>query len=77
MTHLVLLIGNTGADTVYAPIQFTGESLLPGRATCRMYNSERRGWEERGVLERTELRAMGFSIERGGFRILEMRGAGE
>jgi hypothetical protein len=73
---LVLLVGNTGADTIYAPIQFTDESLLPGRATCRIYNSERRSWEEHGVLEQRELRATGLSIERGGFRILEIRAAG-
>jgi hypothetical protein len=74
---LVLLVGNTGTDTIYAPIQFTGEHLLPRRAACRVYNSERRGWEDRGVLEPRELRAMGLSIERGGFRILEIRAAGE
>ena len=74
---LVLLVGNTGGDTIYAPIQFTDENLLPGRATCRTYNSERRSWEDRGVLEPKELRATGLSIERGGFRILEIRAAGE
>jgi hypothetical protein len=71
--ELVLVVGNTGADTIYAPIQFTDESLLPGRATCRMYNSERRNWEDRGVLEPRELRAAGLSIEAGGFRILKIR----
>lgn len=69
---IVLLAGNTGSDTVNAPIQFTDESLLPRRATCRVYNSERRNWEDRGTLDRAELRAIGLSIERGGFRILEI-----
>jgi Bacterial alpha-L-rhamnosidase 6 hairpin glycosidase domain len=73
----VLLVGNTGADTIYAPIQFTDENLLPRRAACRVYNSERRSWEDRGVVERTELRAMAFSIERGGFRLLEIHPADE
>ncbi len=74
---LTLLVGNTGADTIYAPIQFTDESLLPRRATCRVYNSERRTWEDRGFLRRTELRAVAFSIECGGFRLLEIRPADE
>jgi hypothetical protein len=69
---VVLLVGNTGADTVYAPVQFTSENLLPGHAAYRVYNSERRSWEDHGVLEQTQLRAMGLSIERGGFRIVEI-----
>ena len=72
---LVLLVGNTGAGTIYAPIQFADENLLPLRAACRIYNSERRSWEDRGVLKRSELRAMAFSIERGGFRLLEVHPA--
>jgi hypothetical protein len=74
---VVLLVGNTGADTIYAPIQFTDENLLPERAACRVYNSERHVWEDRGVLKRTELRALAFSIERGGFRLLEIHPADE
>lgn len=74
---LVVLVGNTGAGTIYAPFQFTDESLLPRHATCRIYNSERRSWEDRGVLAPRELRASGLSIEHGGFRILEIRAAGE
>lgn len=70
---LVLLVDSTGAGTIYAPIQFTDENLVPRRAVCRVYNSERRSWEDRGALKRTELRAMAFSIERGGFRLLEIR----
>jgi Bacterial alpha-L-rhamnosidase 6 hairpin glycosidase domain len=73
--ELVLLLGNTGADTIYAPIQFIDDGLLPKRAVCRLYNSERRGWEDWGVRQPKELRAAGFSIERGGFRILEIRPA--
>jgi Bacterial alpha-L-rhamnosidase 6 hairpin glycosidase domain len=73
--ELVLLVGNTGADTIYAPVQFMDENLLARRAACRMYNSERRSWEDRGVLEPSELRAAGLSIERGGFRIFEIRPA--
>jgi hypothetical protein len=74
---LVLLVGNTGADTIYAPIEFTDENLLPRRAACRMYNSERRSWEDRGVLEPNGLRGMAFSIECGGFRLFEIHPAGD
>jgi len=70
---IVLLVGNTGADTIYAPTQFRDESLLPPRAACRVYNSERQGWEDRGILKRTDVCAVAFSIERGGFRLLEIR----
>ena len=74
---LVLLVGNTGADTIYAPIQFTDENLLPRRAAVRVYNSERRSWESLEAVERSELSARPFSIERGGFRLLEVTAAGE
>lgn len=69
---LVLLIGNTGADTIYAAIQFADEKLLPGRAAVRVYNSERRSWESRGELERKQFSSVAFSIERGGCRLLEV-----
>ncbi len=72
---LVLLVGNTGADTLYAALQFADEDLLPKRATVRVYNSERRSWEARGVLERNQLSSTAFSIERGGFRLLEITAA--
>lgn len=69
---LVLLVGNTGAATIYAPVHFADKTLLPRRAAVRVYNSERRSWESRGVLERKQLRSTAFTIERGGFRLLEI-----
>ena len=69
---LVLLVGNTGAATIYAPVHFADKTLLPKRAAVRIYNSERRSWESRGVLERKQLRSTAFTIERGGFRLLEI-----
>ncbi|HEY1975834.1 MAG TPA: amylo-alpha-1,6-glucosidase [Candidatus Baltobacteraceae bacterium] len=71
-SDLILLVGNTGSETIYAPVQISDENLLPLRGTLREYNSERRGWETLGVLERSELNSMAFSIERGGFRLLEI-----
>lgn len=70
--RLIVLVGNTGAQTVYAPVYLADESLAPARAAVRIYNSERRAWEERGMLERSELHSTAFSIECGGFRLLEM-----
>lgn len=69
---LVLLIGNTGAATINAAVQFADKKLVPQRAAVRVYNSERRSWEARGVLERGQLTSTVFSIERGGFRLVEI-----
>lgn len=69
---LVLLVGNTGAATIYAPVHFADKTLLPRRAAVRVYNSERRSWESRGDLEQKQLRSTAFTIERGGFRLLEI-----
>jgi hypothetical protein len=73
---LVLLIGNTGAETISAPVQLAADKLLPERSTVRVYNSERKSWEERGVLERSQLNSMMLSIEHGGFRLLNFTAAG-
>jgi hypothetical protein len=69
---LVVLIGNAGSETIYAPVQFADAELLPERAEVRVYNSERRSWEARGTLERNQLSSIAFSIEHGGFRLLEV-----
>jgi Bacterial alpha-L-rhamnosidase 6 hairpin glycosidase domain len=74
---LVLLVGNTGAATNYVPFEFADENLLPRCAAVRVYNSERQSWESREAVERSELTAMQFSIERGGFRLLELTAADE
>jgi hypothetical protein len=70
--RIVVLLGNTSEQTVYAPVYFTDERLLPERAGVRVYNSERRAWEERGVFEQSALRSMAFPIECSGFRLLEL-----
>jgi hypothetical protein len=69
---LVVLIGNTGSETIYVPVQFADAELLPEHAEVRVYNSERRSWEARGTLERNQLSSIAFSIEHGGFRLLEV-----
>ena len=69
---LVVLIGNTGGETIYVPVQFADKLLLPERAAVRVYNSERRIWEARGVLDCSQLSSTAFLIERGGFRLLEI-----
>ncbi len=73
---LALLIGNTGTVTINAAVQFADGKLLPERAKVRVYNSERRAWEPSGALERRQLSSMAFSIERGGYRLLEITAAG-
>jgi hypothetical protein len=69
---LALLVGNTGAATIYAALQFIDETILPMRGSVRVYNSERRNWEEQGTLKREQLSSLGFSIERRGFRLVEI-----
>ncbi len=73
---LVLLIGNTGAETIYVPIQFADAQLLPERATVRVYNSERQSWEARGMLSRSQLSSTALSLEREGFRLVEITASG-
>src|SRR5579863_3184561 len=70
--NLVLIVGNTSTATIYAAVQFADQNLLPERAAVRVYDSERRSWETRGTLERSQLSSMAFSIEREGFRLLEV-----
>jgi hypothetical protein len=69
---LVVLIGNAGSETIYVPVQFADAELLPERADVRVYDSERRSWEARGTLARNQLSSLAFSIEHGGFRLLEV-----
>jgi Amylo-alpha-1,6-glucosidase len=69
---VVLLIGNTGAETINAAVQFADKNLLPEQATVRVYNSERKSWEDRGVIERSRLSSTALQVERGGFRLLEI-----
>jgi len=68
----VVLVGNAGSETIYVPVQFANAKLLPERAEVRIYDSEGRSWEARGTLERNQLSSIAFSIERGGFRLLEI-----
>lgn len=70
---LVLLFGNTGMETAQVDVQISDETLLPERAEVRVYNSERRSWERRGREAAGRLSSLAFSIERGGFRLFEMR----
>jgi hypothetical protein len=70
---LVLLFGNTGMETAQVDVQISDETLVPERAEVRVYNSERRSWERRGREAAGRLSSLAFSIERGGFRLFEMR----
>jgi hypothetical protein len=69
---IIVLVGNTAGETVHAPINITDTTLLPVRATLRVFNSERRNWEKRRVGAAGDLSGLALTIEAGGFRLLEI-----
>jgi hypothetical protein len=69
---LTILVGNTCASTVHAPISIQNAALIPKHAVLRVYNSERGGWEDCGSVKWGDLRGMALTIESGGFRLLEL-----
>jgi hypothetical protein len=68
----VILVGNTGSETVHTPVVITDTTLLPEGGTLRLYNSERRSWERRAVIAPADLSGIALTIEAGGFRLLEI-----
>lgn len=66
-----ILLGNTGSQTVHTPIMYSGELIWPV-FEARLYNSEHAAWEELGVLSINDLHVTAFSIEAGGFRLIEL-----
>ena len=69
---MVILVGNTAAETVHAPINITDTTLLPQRATLRVYNSERRDWEGHATGAAYDMTGIAVNIETGGFRLVEI-----
>jgi hypothetical protein len=61
---MVILVGNTGGETVHPPINIVDSSLLAERSTLRIYNSERRGWEKRSVGDTEEFAELPLNRER-------------
>jgi hypothetical protein len=70
--RVVVLVGNTGSETVHTPVIITDATLLPERGTLRLYNSERRSWEQRAIRAPEDFGGMALTIEAGGFRLLEI-----
>lgn len=68
----VLLVGNTEADTVAVPVDIQPVIDASKRYKLRMYNSERRSWEQPFIQEPGTLGAIAFSIEAGGFRLMQI-----
>lgn len=68
---MVILVGNTAGETIHAPVYVADTALLPERGSLRIYNSERRSWEQLAAGGPNDLRAISLAIEAQGFRLLE------
>jgi hypothetical protein len=73
--ELMILVGNVGTETVVVPLDV--HELLDPAATfaIRIYNSERGAWESESGASGGSLGSLAVSIEEGGFRAIELRGA--
>jgi hypothetical protein len=69
---VAVLVGNTGQTTVHAPVTIQQFAMPASRLVLRTYNSERGDWEFGGTLSPAELHGVAFSIEAGGFRLMEL-----
>jgi hypothetical protein len=68
----VILVGNTGSETMHTTVVITDTTLLPQGGRLRLYNSERRDWEKRAAVAPADLSGVGLTVEAGGFRLLEI-----
>ncbi len=71
---MAILVGNSAGTTLNAPISIKWSGRPTTRVNMRIYNSERGDWETLEPLAVTDLRAMVFPIEAGGFRLIELSG---
>jgi glycogen debranching enzyme len=69
---MAILVGNSAGTTLNAPISIKWSGRPTTRVNMRIYNSERGDWETLEPLAVTDLRAMVFPIEAGGFRLIEL-----
>ncbi len=68
----VIIIGNTGAQTLHTPVTFNVPKPLAPHFQVRIYDSERCAWEEHGVLSLEDLHSNSLAIGANGFRLIEL-----
>ncbi|MGZ3504863.1 MAG: MGH1-like glycoside hydrolase domain-containing protein [Vulcanimicrobiaceae bacterium] len=68
-----ILIGNTEAQTVALPVDFASAIDPEQLYRMRVYNSERRGWEEQVPARGRNFESLPVSIEAYGFRLIELQ----
>ncbi len=67
-----VLIGNTSSQTIHTPVVVTDPKQSDRSFHVRAYDSERCGWDDFGILSMEDIRGNAFSIEAGGFRLIEL-----
>jgi len=67
-----ILLGNTTPSSLAAPVNLEHCIDSTKRYNVRIYNSERREWDEDRVLTGFALRGIALYIEAGGYRLLEV-----
>lgn len=69
---LCFLLENTEPDTVTVPVDVQRIVDASQRYKLEIYNSERRAWEGAVIRQPGTLGGLAFSIEAGGFRLMQL-----
>jgi hypothetical protein len=73
---LAILIGNTAAHTVHAPITIDASIGSAAKYQLRDYNSERGDWEDAGEVSLSDIHEMAMFVDAAGFRLIELSRTG-
>lgn len=68
----VILLGNTGTQTEHTPVVLAEPIATAPQFHVRIYDSERAAWEEIGTRTVDQVHGHTFSIDAGGFRLIEL-----
>lgn len=68
-----MLIGNTEPQTIVLPVDFTAAIDATRTYRLRMYDSERRDWEEQDPVRGSTFGSLPVSIQANGFRLIELQ----
>lgn len=71
--EFAILVGNSGSQTMTAPIDLSRLVDMKRTYELRIYNSERDKWIDASTLEGSQLQSVAVSIEVLGYRLLSLR----
>ncbi len=71
----VVMVGNTDAGTINAPLNLSGALKPSQRYAVRVYNSDRHDWDVSPSRTAEDLAGIAIAIEAGGFRLIELTAA--